>query len=57
MNRNKLGKVLVSFVLVVGALVSMIVDWITTHPFNPAWHPHAYFHDAPFLLQTLGGMV
>jgi hypothetical protein len=50
MNRNKLGKWLLSFVLVVGALISTIVDWNTTHLFNPAWHPHARFHDALFLM-------
>ena len=50
MNRNKLGKRLLSFVLVVGAVVSTAVDWNTTHLFNPAWHPHARFHDALFLL-------
>ena len=50
MNRNKLGKSILSFVLVVGAVVSTAVDWNTTHLFNPAWHPHARFHDALFLL-------
>jgi hypothetical protein len=50
MTRNKLGKFILSFVLVVGAIVSTAVDWNTTHLFNPAWHPHARFHDALFLL-------
>ena len=50
MKRNKLGKWILSFVLVVGAIVSTAVDWNTTHLFNPAWHPHARFHDALFLL-------
>jgi hypothetical protein len=50
MNRNKLGKWILSFVLVVGAVVSTAVDWNTTHLFNPTWHPHARFHDALFLL-------
>jgi hypothetical protein len=50
MRRNKLGKFILSFVLVVGAIVSTAVDWNTTHLFNPAWHPHARFHDALFLL-------
>ena len=50
MKRNKLGKLVLSFVLVVGAVVSTAVDWNTTHLFNPAWHPHARFHDALFLL-------
>jgi hypothetical protein len=50
MNRRTLGKLILSFVLVVGAVVSTAVDWNTTHLFNPAWHPHARFHDALFLL-------
>ena len=55
LNRSKLGKSILSFVLVVGAVVSTAVDWNTTHLFNPAWHPHARFHDALFLL-FLDGM-
>jgi hypothetical protein len=55
MNRNKLGKLILSFVVVVGAIVSIAVDWNTTHLFNPAWPPHAHFHDALFLL-FLDGM-
>jgi hypothetical protein len=50
MNRRTLGKSILTFVLVVGALVSTAVDWNTTHLFNPAWHPHARFHDALFLM-------
>jgi hypothetical protein len=50
MNRRLLGKSILGFVLVVGALVSTAVDWNTTHLFNPAWHPHARFHDALFLM-------
>lgn len=50
MNRGGLGRSIMSFVLVAGAVVSTAVDWNTTHLFNPAWHPHARFHDALFLL-------
>ena len=49
MNRNKLGKWVMTFV-VAGAVVSTAVDWNETHLFNPAWHPHARFHDALFLM-------
>jgi hypothetical protein len=45
-----LGRSILSFVLVVGAVVSTAVDWNTSHLFNPTWHPHARFHDALFLL-------
>ncbi len=50
MKRSKLGRSILSFVLVVGAVVSTAVDWNATHLFNPAWHPHARFHGALFLL-------
>ena len=49
MRRTRLGKFILGFVLVIGAVVSTAVDWNTTHLFNPAWHPHARFHDALFL--------
>ena len=49
MRRTRLGKFILGFVLVVGAVVSTAVDWNSTHLFNPAWHPHARFHDALFL--------
>lgn len=50
MNRTILGKSILSFVLVAGAVISTAVDWNTTHLFNPAWHPHARFHGALFLM-------
>lgn len=50
MKRDRLGKFILSFVLVIGATVATVVDFNTTHLFNPAWHPHARFHDALFLL-------
>jgi len=50
MSRGNLGRSIMSFVLVAGAVVSTAVDWNTTHLFNPAWHPHARFHGALFLL-------
>ena len=49
MRRMRLGKFILTFVLVVGAVVSTAVDWNRPHLFNPAWHPHARFHDGLFL--------
>ena len=45
-----MGKFILGFLLVAGAVIPTAVDWNTTHLFNPAWHPHARFHDALFLL-------
>jgi len=55
--RKKLGKLVLTFVLVVGAIVSTAVDWNSTHLFNPAWHPHARFHDALFLMLLNGATL
>jgi hypothetical protein len=57
MRRTRLGKFILGFVLVVGAVISTAVDWNTTHLFNPAWHPHARFHDALFLLLLDGATL
>ena len=57
MGRARLGKFILGFVLVVGAVISTAVDWNTTHLFNPAWHPHARFHDALFLLLLDGATL
>lgn len=43
--RNQIGRTILSFVLITGAVLSIVVDWTTTHLFNPTWPPHAVFHD------------
>lgn len=35
MSRQTLGKSLISFVLVTSAVISVAVDWNTSHVFNP----------------------
>jgi len=57
MGRARLGKFILGFVLVVGAIVSTAVDWNTTHLFNPTWPPHARFHDALFLMLLNGATL
>ena len=57
MGRQKLGKLVLGFVLVVGAVVSTAVDWNTTHLFNPDWPPHARFHDGLFLALLNGATL
>ena len=54
MQRFNLSKAILSFVLAAGAIVSTAVDWNATHLFNTAWHPHARFHDALFLMIVNG---
>lgn len=52
---RRVSRILLSVVLVTTAVVSVAVDWNTTHLFNPDWHPHAKFHDA-VMLWLLSGM-
>lgn len=54
MERQKLGKIILTFVIAVTTIVSTLVDWNETHLFNPKWHPHAIFHDALMLLFLAG---
>ena len=49
MNKITIGKSLLTFLLVAGAVVSVAVDWNASHIFNPDWHPHAVFHDVVLL--------
>lgn len=56
MTRRKLAKILLSVLVVVSTLVSVIVDWNSSHVFNPDWHPHGRFHDV-MLLTLLVGLV
>lgn len=51
----RISRILLSVVLVSTAVVSVAVDWNTTHIFNPEWHPHAKFHDV-VMLWLLSGM-
>jgi hypothetical protein len=46
---KKASRILLSIVLVSTAVVSIAVDWNTSHIFNPEWHPHAKFHDVVML--------
>ena len=43
--KNQIGRYILSFVLITGALLSIAVDWNVSHLFNPTWPPHAVFHD------------
>lgn len=56
MLRQKIGRVLLSTVVVSTTAVSGIVDWNESHVFNPEWVAHARFHDV-MLLVTLTGIM
>ena len=56
MSRKKLAKILLSVLVVVSTLVSLVVDWNSSHVFNPDWHPHGRFHDV-MLLTLLVALV
>jgi hypothetical protein len=55
MNRVQTGKILMTFVLIAGAVLGFALDWTANHVLNPLWHPHARFHGA-LLLFTLAGL-
>ena len=55
MNRLTLGKTVLTFVLVAGAILGFVLDWSPNHLLNPEWHPHARFHGA-LLLFLLSGV-
>src|SRR3954453_9392441 len=54
MGRYKLGKLLMTFVLVLGAVLGFALDWSENHLLNPLWHPHARFHGALLLFFLTG---
>ena len=54
MKQRNFGRYILSLVLVVGAVISMKVDFTETHIYNPAWPPHAVFHDIAMLNHLVG---
>jgi hypothetical protein len=48
------SKVILSFVLAGGSIMSFVLDWSPNHLLNPLWHPHARFHAAVLLFLFAG---
>lgn len=54
MCRLLVSKILLTFVLGGGAIMSFVLDWSPNHLLNPLWHPHAKFHSAILLFLFAG---
>ena len=54
MDSVRVGRWLLTVVLVGGALMSFALDWSGNHLLNPLWHPHARFHSAILLFLFAG---
>jgi hypothetical protein len=54
MNKILTGKLLLTFVLLGGAIMSFLLDWSPNHLLNPLWHPHARYHAAILLFLYAG---
>jgi hypothetical protein len=54
MRQPTLGRILLTFVLVGGSIMSFILDWSPNHLLNPLWHPHARYHSAILLFLFAG---
>jgi hypothetical protein len=57
-SRWTIGRVLISLVAVFTAVSPYLADWNVTHIYNPAWPPHAKFHNAQtMVLGTILGFL
>ena len=54
-SRWTIGKILISVVAIFTSVSPYLADWNTTHIYNPAWTPHAKFHNAQTMV--LGAML
>ena len=54
-SRWTIGKLLISLVAVFTAVSPYLADWNVTHIYNPAWPPHAKFHNAQTMV--LGALL
>ncbi|MEH2320380.1 DUF6640 family protein [Nostoc sp.] len=54
-SRWTIGKTLISLVAIFTGVSPYLADWNITHIYNPAWTPHAKFHNAQTMV--LGAML
>ena len=54
MHKTLIGKSILTFVLVGGAIMSFLLDWQANHLLSPLWHPHARYHAAILLFLFAG---
>ena len=54
MTRNMMGKLLITLILVMQAVMGFVLDWRSNHLLNPLWVPHARFHGALLLFLLAG---
>ncbi len=55
MLKEKLGRIVLTTILINTGVISTLVDWNSSHIFNPAWPAHARFHDIA-MLHLLNGV-
>jgi tryptophan-rich sensory protein len=54
MRQAAIGRILLTFVLLGGSIMSFVLDWSPNHLLNPLWHPHARYHSAILLFFFAG---
>src|SRR6185436_15194497 len=54
MNRILIGRVMMTVLLALSAILSFVLDWSPNHLLNPLWHPHARFHGGLLLFLLAG---
>ena len=54
MQGQRTARVLLTLILLGGAISAFVLDWSSNHLLNPAWHPHARFHGAQLLFLHAG---
>lgn len=54
MDKARIGKAILTFVLAGGAAMSFLLDWSSNHLLSALWHPHARYHAAILLFLFAG---